>query len=259
MEGMAVIDHYSVSAIPIEMRFRNTSLSLGTAFVFESDEKFFLVSTWHNFSGRHFQTGKHLSATAGEPDRIGVWWNAKANLGDKLAVDTPLLDSHSQPLWLVHPEHGHQVDIAVLPVQPQVTAEPYPINKLPSTNLLATIGMDVFILGYPYGIGPSGLPIWKRGSLASEPQMITNHQRFILIDTASRPGMSGSPVIVRSWGAVAMEGGGTAIVTGGASRFLGIYSGRLATSDSLDAQLGMVWPARFISEIIAGGCRDLTP
>jgi hypothetical protein len=32
--------------------------------------------------------------------------------------------------------------------------------------------------------------------------------------------------------------------------------GGLHTNDALDAQIGIVWPARLISEIVAGGKRD---
>jgi hypothetical protein len=39
---------------------------------------------------------------------------------------------------------------------------------------------------------------------------------------------------------------------GTATRLVGIYSGRLATTDPLDAQLGMVWPISLVAEIVAG-------
>ena len=38
-----------------------------------------------------------------------------------------------------------------------------------------------------------------------------------------------------------------------AATFISVYSGRLASQDPLDAQLGFVWPASLIPEIIAGG------
>jgi len=36
----------------------------------------------------------------------------------------------------------------------------------------------------------------------------------------------------------------------GALRFVGVYSGRFHTNDASDAQLGRVWPARLVMEII---------
>ena len=74
------------------------------------------------------------------------------------------------------------------------------------------------------------------------------------IDTASAKGMSGSPVIRRTTGG-ATENGAFSMFSGPASRFIGIYSGRLTTGNSVDAQLGMVWKSRVIEEIINGGMR----
>jgi hypothetical protein len=141
-------------------------------------------------------------------------------------------------------------------VAEQPNSDMYPINSMSTHSLVIQIGMDVFILGYPFGFGPAGLPIWKRGSIASEPDLAAAGQLHILVDTASRPGMSGSPVIRRSWGTHMLENNNVSLGTGSATKFVGVYSGRLATIDPLDAQLGLTWPAYFVGEIIAGAKRD---
>jgi hypothetical protein len=43
------------------------------------------------------------------------------------------------------------------------------------------------------------------------------------------------------------------------TRFIGVYSGRLHTTDFLEAQLGLVWPAALIDVIIVGGKKDDLP
>ena len=43
---------------------------------------------------------------------------------------------------------------------------------------------------------------------------------------------------------------------GSATKIVGVNSGRLATKDPLDAQLGVVWPESFITEIIDNGVYD---
>ena len=40
------------------------------------------------------------------------------------------------------------------------------------------------------------------------------------------------------------------------TKFLGVYSGRLTSTDPLDAQLGMMWAAALLSEIVAGDTRE---
>ena len=73
------------------------------------------------------------------------------------------------------------------------------MNGLANAALRIEIGMEVFILGYPFEIKPPAYPVWKRGSIASEPQLALLTTDYMLVDTASRPGMSGAPVIRRSW------------------------------------------------------------
>jgi hypothetical protein len=71
------------------------------------------------------------------------------------------------------------------------------------------------------------------------------------IDTATREGMSGSPVIKyrrRSLSLITEES-----LYRFHAEFIGVYSGRIVPKDLLDAQLGMVWRAKCIDEIIKGG------
>ncbi len=127
----------------------------------------------------------------------------------------------------------------------------YPINVLKSeADLAVRIGMDVYILGYPFGNQPPGFPVWKRGSIASEPDLTKIGAGYMLVDTASRPGMSGAPVIRRSWGTHLLEGDAISTDSTPQSKFIGVYSGRLRTDDPSDAQIGMVWPASDIDDII---------
>lgn len=82
--------------------------------------------------------------------------------------------------------------------------------------------------------------------------MTTGHY---LVDTASRPGMSGAPVILRDWTNDYVDGAMRAFSDQPATNFLGVYSGRLHASTD-EAQIGLVWHASFIEDIIAGGLRD---
>jgi hypothetical protein len=246
------IDEYSVAAIPIEMFFNSTPLSLGTAFLWEKEGKYWLITNWHNLSGRDPNTGKHLSPKAAEPNKIRAWLNVKGKLGDKAAKEIDVRSASGSPLWLVHPSHKNKIDVVALPIQNYTDVEYYPINKLAQMDLQALIGMDVFILGYPFGIGPGGLPIWKRGSMASEPDLAGITQLHLFVDTASRPGMSGSPVIRRSWTTHTMANGGTIVNGLPGTKFIGVYSGRLTSNDPLDAQLGLTWPAPLVPQVVSG-------
>lgn len=203
-------------------------------------------------------TGQNLHNKAARPDRFRVQFNPRRLIWQKIEKDLPLYDNDDRPLWLMHPVHKRKIDVVALPLEePDAETDYCPINTQPrETELLIAISMDVFVLGYPFGAAPPGFPVWKRGSIASEPQLAELTNNHFLIDTSSRPGMSGGPVIRRSWGAHVKEQAAVSITAGEATRLVGVYSGRLRTRDPFEAQLGMVWPASLVLEIIAVGTRD---
>lgn len=250
---MKTIDQYSLATLPIRMFFQTTELASGTAFIWIEGEQHFLITNWHNLSGKDPRTGKHLSKTLAEPDRLVGLWNLAGQLGVKFAHEVRIRDDEGRPMWWVHPHYGNRVDVIALPIPPVPGANMHPINTMPHVkDMSVAIGYDVFVLGYPFGVGPAALPIWKRGSIASEPELIDLNDPHILIDSASRPGMSGSPVILRKWDGYHDENGNTYMAGGDATRLIGVYSGRLSTADPNDAQLGLTWPAFLLEQIIAG-------
>jgi len=165
-------------------------------------------------------------------------------------------DEQDAPLWLIHP--ASRVDVAVLPfaVGQNPIVGLYPLNVLADDPLAIGIGMEVFILGFPFKIAPPAFPVWKRGSIASEPELARIGGGYMHVDTASRPGMSGAPVIRRSVGTHFLTDGSTLTDLKYKTRFLGVYSGRVPADHPYEAQIGLVWDASYIYEIIAGGVRD---
>jgi hypothetical protein len=181
---------------------------------------------------------------------------------DRARVDIPIRDRDDNPIWLVHPlQDRRPVDIVAIPLatdELRGSVALLPVNDLASGKLAIMVGMEVFILGYPFGSAPPAFPVWKRGSIASEPDLVKLTTRYYLVDTASRPGMSGSPVILRSRNNHVLESSNW-IVTDDSKpidRIIGIYSGR---TDDLpgEAQIGMVWHADYIDEIIDHGKLDV--
>jgi hypothetical protein len=163
-------------------------------------------------------------------------------------------DENDDPRWLVHPlQNRRPVDVVAIPLNAEdlkgrVTL--LPINDLAPAKLAIMVGMEVFILGYPFGSAPPAFPVWKRGSIASEPDLVKMTTGFYLIDTASRPGMSGSPVILRSWSDHLLESSNWVATTDKPiDRIIGVYSGRKDDA-VVEAQIGMVWHVDYIDEII---------
>lgn len=253
---MTQIDQFSLATVPLELFFGKTPLGHGTGFVWRIADRNYLVTNWHVVTGQDFFTLRNIRDDGGRPDRMRARFNIHGFF-EKQEWLIPLRDDEKKPLWMVHP--GRRVDIAVLPLpydQSTAIVTLYPLNVLANASLRIEVGMDVFILGYPFKIEPPAFPIWKRGSIASEPQLSRLSNDFIYVDTASRPGMSGAPVIRRSWTNHMVEPGVVAVVDRPLNRFIGVYSGRVPTDHPHEAQIGIVWDGSFIQEIIAGNKRD---
>jgi hypothetical protein len=76
-----------------------------------------------------------------------------------------------------------------------------------------------------------------------------NDLPVFLIDSRTRPGQSGSPVIQYSkGGAVPLADGSTGVFAGPVERLVGVYSGRI--NDQSD--LGFAWKRTVVSDILDG-------
>ena len=254
----APISPLSIAPSYIELMYDEEVLAVGTAFYVRHSNQLFLVSNWHNFSGRNPTTKKPLSKYAAILDRVRVHAHTSESLGDTNVV-TYKLSNEDVNLWYEHPKFGSRVDVAILPVTDDRSDCRYDIhdalNRIdPHEKWHIWVSENVFILGYPFGISAGNrFPIWKSASLASEPKIDIDGKPLIYVDTASRPGMSGSPVVRHSRRAVALtQSKPNSPVYRFHAELIGIYSGRVVAKDELDAQLGMVWKASCINEIISG-------
>ena len=256
---MAIIDPYSDAAVPVHLRFGDTPLGHATGSYWQYGDEVFLVTNWHVVTGRNPNTMEHIHAHAGEPDTAAI--TLSDHEGSTKEIIVPLR-TDGKPVWYVHPEHGRRVDVVAIRVTVPEGFAPTCINNLRDRALKTLVGSPMFVLGFPFdpfGSPSSHYPIWKAATAASEPSFSPDSSRFMLVDTASRPGMSGAPVIQRAHGLTLVEfgdDGGLARPTEFSfpvTKLIGIYSGRLHTHSSLDAQLGMVWPRVLVDELLAGG------
>lgn len=256
---MRSIDALSQCSFPVELFFENTYLAHGTGFLWRTEKRLSLVTNWHVVTGRSATTLEHLSKTLAEPSRAVVkFWNTA---GAERVLHLPLYDKENRPTWKIHPTLGRGADIVALPVRlPWKHITGRAINDLPQAPLRTMVGSPLFILGYPFE--PERYPVWKLATVASEPALTPALRPYLLVDSASRPGMSGAPVIQRGFGLVHIEdesGWKLDTLNAPMTRFVGIYSGRLHTKSPIDAQLGMVWPAELVEEVATKGISDAHP
>lgn len=238
----------------------------GTGFFWGSDGKVFLITNWHNVTGWDPINERPLCSFGFTPNVLIADFAATLSTerGPELkweSLEIALFDNDGRPCWREHPTHRRKVDVVAIPVP--VRPEDLATSPLWHDELIPfdpNVGDEVFAIGYPFGIsGGRTLPIWKRGSIASEPDFDLDDMPKLLVDTATREGMSGSPVIAMSLGSmtfrdrvVPLQNFGTAMT------FLGVYSGRVGDA-SLGAQLGIVWKADAVWDVVARGVEGSTP
>lgn len=254
--------------------------SQATGFLWVRHDRTYLVTNLHNLSGWDFERDKAMSDVGFMPTDVRIHLAFATEEADKqfiiarTIVNANLADTNGAALWLVHPQHGTKVDVSaislgridVAKLWPDVDANKFrlltqPMNTAPDLiDFDMDAGDDAYVLGYPLGLhGGEDFPIWKRASIASEPALSIDGLPKVLVDTATRQGMSGSPVIAIRRGLIPKKGGNVGDkLIGQAPNFLGIYSGRVG-DDKLGAQLGVVWKAKVINEIIDANVRGKRP
>ena len=261
-------DRISWTTHHLHLRFAATDkvLSNATGFIYKRADLFYLVTNWHVVSGRDPTKGECLSDTKGVPDLISTLFRPIDQLHVTKRESLALFadDSMREPVWYEHPRHGRAVDVVVIPLAAQI-AKSYQLS--PITAIEFDIGFEsqvadeAFVIGYPFSdVTQFALPIWKRASVATEPEIDIDGLPKLLIDTATRSGLSGSPVIMQRFGVHGMCGDqlqGNEII-GRIRNFIGVYSGRIG-GDELKAQLGIVWKAEVIDEIIDARVRGKPP
>lgn len=239
-----------------------------SGFLWELGQELFLITNWHNVCAWDPVNDTALSKKAFTPNCVELIVELAHDVGDgrirrdarQAVID--LFDSSGRPTWLEHPTFGHRVDVVAMKIGViDAKLNNRPINTYSEfVDFDVMVGDDVFVLGFPLGLdGGPRLPIWKRASVATEPHYDLDQLPRILIDTATRQGMSGAPAIVVRRGFTIPRGKEARDgIFGVTETFLGVYSGRVG-DDALGAQLGVVWKAAAVDEIVRNGVAGRTP
>ncbi len=272
------MDAYSRTVAQIELfgvqDGQPVSCGLATGFFYKREDKLYLITNWHVVTGidpaaLEAVTGasvplpealvfhyKQTVDSAGNPTAAST--NAVANYPKRID-----LYQAGSATWYEHSTR-QSVDVVAFRLSQSELGEWWnmSVNEVDqSSHLHVAAGMDCFVLGYPKGmVGPGRSPIWKRGSVASEPDYNWRGKPAFLVDTTTRDGMSGSPVVARHSGILTGPDGkfGGDSMIGTTTKFTGIYSGRLG-EDEMGVQLGLVWKREVLDDILSETTRGMNP
>ncbi len=249
-----------ISAVSVQLKMQRRSkehghidLACGTGFFWRHNKDIYLITNWHNVSGRHFETNEPLDKkNSALPNYLETSFYAEGEKQELIPIrsEHSILDEDEKFLPLTH--ETKKLDIVAMKLNNNLDVKIVCANDFIIPDIKLSVAQDVFVLGYPMGISIEGVPIWKRASIASEPVFnVYQDQPTILIDTATRQGMSGSPVFFYGDFFRTTKVGCRMHMSGQKGHFVGIYSGRLG-NDNFEAQLGIVWQKELIDEIIEG-------
>jgi Trypsin-like peptidase domain len=257
----------ALSWVPLKVKptVNGEELSIATGFLYQHNGRAFLITNYHVVSGRHPETGRVLHPSGYCPDSIVLDVATDAGKHEqsgkritKWEWRTLSLFSEAEPakhIWTEHPEHGSRFDAVAIPFpgaeDTRITAAN--ADSLGLDKIRVYPSMEAFVLGYPLGMsGGAHFPIWKRATIATEPDFDLDGLPRFYIDTATRKGMSGAPVYAQEVGYWLPEGESdqSKALIGKGRRFVGVYSGRLGADDEFKAQLGIVWKESALISLI---------
>lgn len=172
--------NYAVSLLT--MRFNEQELATGSCFFWKRDERIFLITNWHNLTGKNHLTGQLMSTNGALPNLITFTAFDKLTESDingyfglRVAeVEINLMNNDEKPRWYEHPTFGQKIDIGVIDVTEAVkNLYINCVNDIESKIALnLQPAQDVFVIGFPFGLigsEPTPVPIWKRGSIGYDP------------------------------------------------------------------------------------------
>ncbi len=256
---LAAINPFSRAVVHLTMYFSDPDssvpnpqeLGIGTGFIRKIAYRYFLITAQHNLTGRHPDTGKPISETGAIPNEVFVEaFFTRARIPLYVAANNPNDSDNCPARFWRHPTDA-TIDVAILPLPtendwPAAWHESFFDETQNQRFIQLEVTQTCFVVGYPLGLvdrqDPNYvLPVYKTANIASEPYLDFQRRPIVVIDATTRPGMSGSPVIVQQ-----------AHYGSRRNRFVGIYTGRFPRlEEGNDSALGIVYKPRVIREVFA--------
>lgn len=226
--NMTLTEQLAHSTVRIECEYQTGGVGTGTGFFFKFAENGpnhipAIVTNKHVIQGA--RKGKFvltLASPDGKPD---------------LKRHANCVFDNFQNMWLPHP--SPKVDLCIMLVAPllkqaEANKKPPPFfisldhKLLPTEEELIDLSLveDITMIGYPNGIWDAAhnMPIFRKGTTATHPNLDWNNRPEFLIDAACFPGSSGSPVFLLNEGGYMSRKGG--IFGGNRLKLLGVlYAG----------------------------------
>jgi hypothetical protein len=260
------LDPFSRTAAHLTLIVRHegiqSDIATATGFFVDVREQRYLVTAWHNLTGRNPADLNTQHRYGAIPTHVRVRATYRYNEVIELYQD----DSHNDAelcrrcFWQ-HPR-GPEIDIAVLRVPRSRDVFGLPMERIgavPIDRHLLHVRQSCYAIGFPHDLADFTypgyvIPVHKAGTIASEPESDYKQRPVVLIDMITRMGMSGSLVLAQFFSHSGLVRD---------DQVLGIYAGRyftpveeptpehIATSQKMeDSGVGYVFKSKAIVEVL---------
>lgn len=242
------IDQFSTCSLFLLSRNGTNPLASATGFLIRVNKTVYLLTNnhvlgleYHINEYKRFNKGKTPSRDS-IPDNLLVRMYDK-NIGVTNTESISLFDKNNNPLFIkfyTDPlTKKSLLDVVAIPLTGVNTVFPNYGTTLAkeqvNQGLVLYPSLELFVVGFPNDWGTRGnpYPIWKKGSIASEPNFLNFGEPRFYIDATTRRGMSGSPVYFR--GNFYKDKNGETMSHSYDTFLIGIYS-----AQDFDSEIGTV-------------------
>jgi hypothetical protein len=203
-----IIDPFSRSSCLI-VGYRNSKPLLNaTGFFLKIGYKTYLITNNHVVGGEFAQNEykkNHPGKSApidSLPDRLSVRVYG-TNLNAPFFITIPLKNKDTTYIkfWANETKKAGLMDIVAVPITDANVIQLNGTKVLLETDinydLILNPATDLYIVGFPGDYASNNIyPLWKRGTVASEPNLMSLNIFDFYVDATTRKGMSGSPVFL---------------------------------------------------------------
>lgn len=264
---------FSLATTPVIITLQgkqNDFPPIATGFFYELESSIYFVTAKHVVSGfNYFNSLECLDPDGSTPINIKIYAvfgpdNKKAKIDFGRVERTIDLKTDAAQCIIGKDTivFGNTVDLFVTKIitwennnftEEEVNSRPF-FQDSRLSKLITTVGDELFLLGYPLrSFAGFKTPIWKSGTLASEPDLEISPAGSFLIDVNSTSGMSGGPILRRVIKGFGVDEHGNEKNSTG-YKLVGLYSGRALTAEEgskSSFSLGFGWTIDCVHEIIS--------
>ncbi|MES2003281.1 MAG: trypsin-like peptidase domain-containing protein [Bacteroidota bacterium] len=228
--GKSQIDPYSFGSCVVLAQKDSTILWNATGFFLKVNSSTYFITNNHVVGGQYY-IDEYMSVHKHAPPRDSFPNNIRIRIYDSLIggfrwfglnLFNPQASPKAISFKLDTNDPTSLLDVVAIPIDVKDTVSLRWTGRYAkesfNTEQMLYPSQDLFVIGFPFDYGKANLyPLWKRGTIASEP----GFNKFY-IDATTRQGMSGSPVVYRSTSVLTKNGFGQ--YTGPQTILIGIYS-----------------------------------